>query len=136
MRRADSPLAATAALRRFKAGERAAHSPGPTEQQRCSSRLALAGWRLTSRSSAPHHPTGAASPAARQQHRSAPTATWRLSCPRPAPHAADPQWWRDQLTHINNADETTMDGELARAERALALWCIAPSAIVSSLFTE
>ena len=44
-------------------------------------------------------------------------------------HSDDAGWWREQLAAIDN-------GDLGRAEWALALWCVASGPVVSELLSE
>lgn len=140
LRKTSSPLAAAATLRRFKTGEKGSTFPWANTATalfdhagHCwlASHIAIIGAASSHRLGVARRPE--MTPFGPDSHPAALLAETRAN-------ATDQQWWRDQLKHINNADETTaattMDGDLARAEWALALWCIAPTAVVSSLFTE
>jgi hypothetical protein len=141
LRKTSPPLAAAAALRRFKTGEKGSTFPWVNTATalfdhagHCwlASHIAIIGAASSHRLGVARRPE--MTPFGPDSHPAALLAETRAN-------ATDQQWWRDQLKHINNADETasaatTMNGELARAEWALALWCVAPAAVIASLFTE
>lgn len=140
LRKSGSPLAAVAAQRRFKAGEKGSTFPWANtatalfeQAGHCwvASHIAIIGAASPHKLGVTHRP--ATTPFGPNSHPATLHAQARAN-------ATDPQWWSDQLKHINHADDITteaaMDGGLARAEWALALWCVAPAAVISSLFTE
>lgn len=141
LRKSGSPLAAVAALRRFKAGEKGSTFPWSNtatalfeQTGHCwlASQIAIIG------AASPHELGFARRPGTTPFGPNGHPATLLAES---RANAADQQWWRDQLEHIDSAGgemtaETTMDSDLARADWALALWCVAPGPVVSSLFTE
>lgn len=141
LRRSSSPLADVAALRRFRTGEKGSTFPwsntatGLFEQVgHCwlASQIAIIGAASPLGLGVARRPETA--PFGPNSHPATLLAETRAN-------AADQQWWRNQLEYIHKASgetstETTMDSDLARAEWALALWCVAPGSVISSLFTE
>jgi hypothetical protein len=141
LRRLGSPLAAVAALRRFKAGEKGSTFPWSNTATalfdqigRCwlSSQIAIIGAASPYKLGFTRRP--GTTPFGPNGHPATLLSEARIN-------AADQQWWRDQLEHIRNADnesavEKAIDGDFARAEWALALWCVAPGPVVSSLFND
>jgi hypothetical protein len=142
LRKAGSPLAAVAALHRFKAGERGSTFPWANTATALfehagpcwlASRIAIIG------AASPHKLGFTRRRHAQQRHHSGHVHPATLLAETRA-NATNRQWWRAQLEHIDNMSEitaeTTKNGDLARADWALALWCVAPGAVISSLFTE
>ncbi|MFI9811650.1 NACHT domain-containing protein [Saccharothrix variisporea] len=140
LRRAGSPFAAVAALRRFKTGEKSSTFPWSNA---ASALFDLAGpcW-LASLIAI----VGAASPFKLAYTRLAGTKPFGPEA-HPATllgeirnNSGSASWWRDQLDSVNSlverAGEQTTDGDLARGEWALALWCVAPPPVMSTLFGE
>ncbi|OLF17415.1 NACHT domain-containing protein [Actinophytocola xanthii] len=140
LRKAGSPFAAAAALRRFKAGEKGSTFPWSNtaaalfeQAGPCwlASHIAIIGAASPHKLGVTRGPT--MTPFGRDSHPSVLLAETRA-------HASDQQWWLDQLQRLNNegdvATETTVNGNLAHAEWALALWCVASAAVTTALFTE
>jgi hypothetical protein len=139
LRKSSSPLAAAAALRRFKAGQKGSTFPWSNtatalfeQAGHCwlASHIAIIGAASPYKLGFTRRP--ATTPFGPNGHPATLLAETRAN-------AADRQWWRDQLEHIDNEGEitaaTTMDGDLARAEWVLVLWCVAPAAVIASMFT-
>lgn len=137
LRRSGSPLAAAAALRKFRAGEKGSTFPWSNTASalfehtgHCwlASQIAIIGAASPHRPAFTRHP--GTTPFGPNSHPATLLAETRAN-------ATDQQWWREQLKTIESADgDTTMDGDLARAEWVLALWCVATEPVVTSLFTE
>lgn len=141
LRKSDSPFADIAALRRFKTGEKDSTFPWSNTATALfqqvgpcwlASQIAIIGAASPHKLGFTRRP--GTPPFGPRSHPATLLSETRA-------HAADQQWWRDQLEHIDNASrdittETTTDQALARAEWALALWCVAQGHVVSSLFTE
>ncbi|MGW4116628.1 hypothetical protein ACWEFJ_37620 [Actinosynnema sp. NPDC004786] len=141
LRKADSPFASIAELRRFKAGEKGSTFPWANIASalidlvgRCwlASLTAIVGAASPNRLAftRPAEPTTAFGP---DSHPVTLIADSRAK-------AADAQWWRDQLklidTYADSAGEPTGDGNLARAEWVLALWCVGHATVLTLLFEE
>ncbi|MFE5567063.1 NACHT domain-containing protein [Amycolatopsis japonica] len=139
LRKADSPLAVAAARRRFNAGEKGSTFPWSNTATALfehagpcwlASHIAIIGAASPHRLGVARNP--GMTPFGPGSHPASLIAETRA-------HAADQQWWREQLQHLNNTDgitETTANNDLARAEWALALWCVARASVTTALFSE
>lgn len=141
LRKSASPFATVAAHRRFKAGEKGSTFPWANTATalfelagHCwlASQIAIVGAASPYKLGFTRHPE--TTPFGAHSHPTTLIAETRA-------HAADQQWWRHQLDLLPDArDETGADAaaqiDLARAEWALALWCVAQPHVVSSLITN
>jgi hypothetical protein len=141
LRKSGSPFGAVAALRRFKMGEKGSTFPWSNTATalfehagRCwlASQIAIIGAASPHKLGFTRRPgTTSFGP---NSHPATLLAEIRL-------HADDQQWWRDQLVQIDNPGkqndaELTVNRDLARAEWALALWCVATGPVVWSLLPD
>jgi hypothetical protein len=141
LRTSVPPLAAAAAMRRFRAGERGSTFPWSNTAAALfehAGRCWLASLIAIIGAASPHNlgvtRLPGRTPFGFDSHPATLISEARAN-------AADQRWWRDQLEHIEDAlvqtkARTETDCDLGRAEWALALWCVASEAVVSSLFDE
>lgn len=141
LRKSACPFATVAAHRRFKAGEKGSTFPWANTATalfelagHCwlASQIAIVGAASPYKLGFTRHPETTSFGA--YSHPTTLIAETRA-------HADDQQWWRHQLDLLSDArDETGADAaaqiDLARAEWALALWCVAQPHVVSSLITD
>lgn len=141
LRKADSPFAGIAELRRFRVGEKGSTFPWANMASglfglvgRCwlASLTAIVGAASPNRLAftRPTEPTTAFGP---DSHPATLLAQSRTN-------AANPQWWRDQLhlvdTYADNSGKPIAAGDLSRAEWVLALWCVGHPKVLTLLFDD
>lgn len=141
LRKSGSPLATVAALRRFKVGEKGSTFPWANTATALFEQAGhcwLASQIVLIGAASPHKLGFTRQPGTTPFGPNSHPATL-LSETRH--NAANEKWWRDQLERVCNpageiSGETVAETDLARAEWTLALWCLAPPIVVTSLLTE
>ncbi|MBM0255560.1 NACHT domain-containing NTPase [Micromonospora sp. 4G55] len=140
LRRSGSPFAAVASLRRFRAGEKGSTFPWSNtatalyeQVGRCwlSSQIAIIGAASPYKLAFTRLP--GTTPFGPNGHPATLLAETRIK-------ADDRRWWLHQLEGITDPAGQDWGGsmkfDLARAEWALALWCVATEPVVSNLLAE